>query len=86
MTDNSLSPMAKLVYRELRDADSPLSRRELQRRTDEGKYAVYGGVKQLHNRGLILRERDASDLRTALYRVNGRVEAKGCLQTTDAEG
>lgn len=82
----SLSPMAKLVLRELRDADAPLSRRELQDRTDEGKYAVYGAVKQLHNEGLILRERDAGDLRTALYRVNGSVEGVRCLQTTDAEG
>lgn len=86
MTSDSLSPMAKLVLCKLQEADEPLSRRELQRRTGEGKYAVYGGVKQLHNEGLILRERDAGDLRTALYRENEQYEGEFCAEATYAEG
>ena len=78
--------MAKLVLCKLREADEPLSRRELQRRTDEGKYRVLRGVKQLHNEGLVLRERDAGDLRTALYRENGQYEGEFCVGATHAEG
>jgi DNA-binding MarR family transcriptional regulator len=67
IADHDISPTAKLVYCALREAEGPLSRKAIEERIGEDKYAVLGAVKQLRKAGLITRTRDVSDLRTAVY-------------------
>ena len=67
MTARTFSAIGELVRRELVKADEPLSRRELERRTNQDKYKVLRGVRELEEADLVDRHRDAGDMRVALY-------------------